>query len=232
MSDFENRLACIDRPAIKKLLLELEEPCFEATLWKVAFPGERIDISRPLELYQNHFLLFHLLYLLQEEFRREDLYLHVHFMRIRPVPFPAQGRCRHFLDNMVRFCAAPCRDGSDYCNFHLDRMENGALEELSARTFYLDRENFTRLDGETARAFVSGSWEYLGNYERFRESFRILELPDSADLNLLKSQFRKLARQCHPDVSREPDRRFKELNNAYQVLLRYFSSVSGRSESV
>ena len=44
--------------------------------------------------------------------------------------------------------------------------------------------------------------------------------PRSATPDELKSAFRKLARQYHPDVNKEPDaeERFKEINEAYAVL--------------
>jgi molecular chaperone DnaJ len=53
-----------------------------------------------------------------------------------------------------------------------------------------------------------------------RDYYEILGLPRSASPDDIKSAFRKLARQYHPDVSQEPDaeERFKEINEAYAVL--------------
>jgi molecular chaperone DnaJ len=53
-----------------------------------------------------------------------------------------------------------------------------------------------------------------------RDYYEILGVPRSASPEDLKSAFRKLARQYHPDVNKEPDaeERFKEINEAYAIL--------------
>jgi molecular chaperone DnaJ len=53
-----------------------------------------------------------------------------------------------------------------------------------------------------------------------RDYYEILEVPKNASGDDLKSAFRRLARQYHPDVNKEADaeERFKELNEAYAVL--------------
>ncbi len=53
-----------------------------------------------------------------------------------------------------------------------------------------------------------------------RDYYAILGVPRTADDAEIKRAFRKLAQQWHPDVNRDPgaDDRFKELNEAYQVL--------------
>jgi molecular chaperone DnaJ len=53
-----------------------------------------------------------------------------------------------------------------------------------------------------------------------RDYYDILGVPRGADDDEIKRSFRKLAQQWHPDVntSAEADLRFKEINEAYQVL--------------
>ncbi|MGH6797788.1 MAG: DnaJ C-terminal domain-containing protein, partial [Roseiarcus sp.] len=55
----------------------------------------------------------------------------------------------------------------------------------------------------------------------FRDYYKTLGLERSASEAEIKSAFRKLARKHHPDVnpnSKDAERRFKEVNEAYQVL--------------
>lgn len=53
-----------------------------------------------------------------------------------------------------------------------------------------------------------------------RDYYDVLGVSKGADTKEIKSAFRKLARQYHPDVSQEPDAedKFKEINEAYEVL--------------
>lgn len=53
-----------------------------------------------------------------------------------------------------------------------------------------------------------------------RDYYEILGVPRDASNEELKSAFRRLARQYHPDVNKAPDaeERFKEINEAYAVL--------------
>ena len=53
-----------------------------------------------------------------------------------------------------------------------------------------------------------------------RDYYEILGVQRNASPDDLKSAFRRLARQYHPDVNKAPDaeERFKEINEAYAVL--------------
>lgn len=53
-----------------------------------------------------------------------------------------------------------------------------------------------------------------------RDYYEVLGVPRNADKEALKKAFRKLAQQYHPDVNKTPEAeaRFKEINEAYQVL--------------
>jgi molecular chaperone DnaJ len=53
-----------------------------------------------------------------------------------------------------------------------------------------------------------------------RDYYEILGVPRNASIDDIKAAFRKLARQFHPDVSKEAnaEERFKEINEAYGVL--------------
>ena len=52
------------------------------------------------------------------------------------------------------------------------------------------------------------------------ENYEVLGVSNNADKATLKKAFRKLAQQYHPDVNKSPDAevKFKEINEAYQVL--------------
>lgn len=219
MNDFSAKLQRLDFDKLKEHLQSLKSPCFESELYKIAFPQSRISGADPLELYQNHFLLFHALYKIQDELYLENKYLHVHFMRTSFVDYPAAGICRFYDEHVGRFCGEVCTEGADYCDYHLEIVGESEIEELSARYFYLDKKNFYRLNSETAEAFMRGTWETLKYYDDYRESLRILDLPESADIDMIKRKFRALAKVHHPDLGARSHERFNEINRAYRLLV-------------
>lgn len=55
---------------------------------------------------------------------------------------------------------------------------------------------------------------------KFKDYYDILGVSEDADEKTIKTAYRKLARQYHPDVSKAPDaeEKIKEVNEAYEVL--------------
>jgi hypothetical protein len=223
MDQFDERYQLLDRKGVEHLLETLNRPCYESELLKIAFHDPAIIRTEALELYQNHFLLFHLLYELQTEYASRNLYLHIHFMRTRLLPYPDKGACRYYLPDPGMFCKAESPDGGDYCDFHRRQLEN-EVDTLSIRYFYLDRDNFNRLDRETAESFMSGTWEILAHYQEYKESFAVMELPETSSLETIKKQFKYLAKKYHPDLGSESHKKFNQINRAYHLLLKMIPS--------
>ena len=55
---------------------------------------------------------------------------------------------------------------------------------------------------------------------KYKDYYKILGVERNADEKQIKTAFRKLARQFHPDVNKSPEAstKFKEINEAYEVL--------------
>lgn len=56
--------------------------------------------------------------------------------------------------------------------------------------------------------------------EGLDDTYKVLQVDPSAELEVIEAAYRRLARKYHPDVNRSPDaaERMKELNAAYNVL--------------
>ncbi len=220
MDEFSTQFALLDTEKIKSYLLSLSAPCYESELLRIAFPKLRIQDASPLMLYRSHFLLFHLLYRLQEDYCSQEKYLFIHFMRIFLTDYPEPGMCRWYDEHIGTFCKAGCSDQENYCAFHLPKMENYALDELSAKYFYLDTENFWRLDEDNAGAFMEGAWEMFNHYEEYEKSLQALGICGTPDREGVKRKFRELAKKHHPDRGAASHEKFNEINRAYRLLLR------------
>ncbi|MUM77074.1 DnaJ domain-containing protein [Pseudodesulfovibrio sp. F-1] len=64
-----------------------------------------------------------------------------------------------------------------------------------------------------------------------QECYRILRLDTGADLDAVKSSFRRLAFQYHPDISSEPgaNERFREVNEAYVTARKLLEETNGNA---
>lgn len=63
-----------------------------------------------------------------------------------------------------------------------------------------------------------------------KEAYSILEIPQSASPEEAKKKYRKLTKEYHPDINKDPgaEEKFKKINEAYQ----YISSGKGTSKDV
>ena len=54
----------------------------------------------------------------------------------------------------------------------------------------------------------------------FRDYYEVLGVPRDADTEDIRRAYRKLARENHPDINKDPaaEDRFKEISEAYEVL--------------
>ncbi len=224
MNEFRERLNQIDSEKLKGYLRSLESPCYESSMLKIIFPEFDLFKAGVLELYQNHFLLFHLLYKLQDEFQQEGQYLNVHFMRTFLTPYPEKEKCRYYEEDLNSFCRASCVENKAYCDFHFKKSETTALDMLSVKWFYFDTNNYDTLDEKSAEAFINGTWEIMEHYDAFKKSFDVLGMPETNDISLIKRKFRELAKQYHPDHGGKNHERFYEINNAYQLLKRLLAA--------
>lgn len=222
MDDFEKKINEIDKESLKIFLLSLKKPCYESELLKKAIKDINIMECDSLTLYQSHFILYNILYKLKDEFHKDNKYLHVHFMRTFLIDYPDKGKCFFYNEDLFCFCKNECKGENNYCDFHLKRIGSNNIDMLSEKYFYLDKNNYYKLNKETAEAFLSGTWEILAKFDDFKKSFKILNLPESADLNTIKRQFKYLAKKYHPDTG-EASNKFYEINNAYRFLMKYYS---------
>jgi DnaJ domain/DNA-J related protein len=220
MNDFKNKLDSVNINEIKDFLLSLTKPCYESELLKIAFKELNILNTDSLTLYQNHFVLFHILHILKSEFEKTGKYLHIHFMRTFLLDYPEKNRCRLYNDKLSVFCGSACVKNRFYCDFHFEKIKDNQIDSISEKYFYLDESNFFKLNKETIEPFLNGTWEILKNYDEYKNSFKILDLPESTTLDVIKKRFKYLAKKFHPDKGNAIEDKFKEINNAYQLLMK------------
>ncbi|MBW2036230.1 MAG: J domain-containing protein [Deltaproteobacteria bacterium] len=67
-------------------------------------------------------------------------------------------------------------------------------------------------------------------YDQITEARKILELPESATLQEVKRQYKKLMAKWHPDKSREKkeicEEKAKKINEAYKEIMNYCNNYS------
>lgn len=132
------------------------------------FSGESGDPD--FDLFQRHFLLFHLLYILGDKlYRKGDLLLSIHCLEIKLVS---------------REAAAGCEGLSPY-----DPL----------RSYYLDITELDRVDGAAVRAMLDDFYRRYHAYLHREDDLKLLGLEVDADLGEVEQRYRQLALEHHPD---------------------------------
>ena len=160
----------------------------------------------PLSLFRSHFLLFHLLYRLQEKWLNEKIgYLHIETLCIGLRPLESQSL--------------------------LPQQEAEAQAKL--RTYYLDENEYQQTQEQDVLDLLASFWTAFGqtdwqapDKEAIEEAKQHLEIDvDNWDEAIVTKQFRKLSQQHHPDKGGET-KRFQVLCHAREVLLQSLKTAS------
>ncbi len=219
--EFSSYLARMQLKKLREFVDALRSPVWECELMRVAFPEANLISGTALQMYRWHFVLFHALYRLADEYSRAGKYLHIDFMGTCLYERPAEKSCQVFVAEMTKFCGAACVDGFSACEFHRQNTDQMAIDRLSDRYFYADESNFSALAASHAEKFLSGAWHLLQNHDDYLLCLHTLDLPDGVTKEQVKKRFRHLARTMHPDISEHSSEEFAIMNAAYRKLLIY-----------
>lgn len=134
------------------------------------------DLSDSLNLFQTHFLLFHVLYRLQDRLVASgEGYLEISAMRIRLLPL------REITDAQLA-AADPLYD------------------------YYLDLNNLDETGRADVEDMLGRFWQRYIVQDHRAEYLAVLELEADADIQAIRAQYRRLAMQHHPDRGGDKER--------------------------
>ncbi len=146
------------------------------------------DLRDPILLFQHHFVLMHALYRLQDEWWEAD-----------------QG----VLDiSALHIVKRPL----------VDRGTQQLSVDRSLKDYYLGWENLNRESAESVQSLLDGFWKRLLGDVQAPEALATLGLDETADLPEIKTRYRQLAGEHHPDKGGDPDQ-FRQIREAYETLM-------------
>lgn len=219
MQTFKEILNTADKEAVHKCITESKDSLMESAILRKCFPKLNLFDASPIMIYRCHFVLFHILYSMQNIFYEDGRYLYIHFMRTGLHDIPKDGHCRYFDEELLMFCCLPSKEKMPSCKNHEKYFDDCAVSILSDKFFYMDESNFDLLDDETAGKFMDGAFELLRNGDKVAESYDILGLKYGENIENVKKAFREQAKKCHPDLNGVDDtEKFIRLNKAFRFL--------------
>ena len=142
-----------------------------------------------LVLFQVHFLLFHLLYRLQDQLLlqgREGLEIHCLKIRLTPKAAEPLG------------------------------LEPAAFDGV--RDYYLDWSRFESTGAQEVAQMLANFWRDFRNYRDSNEAYEVLGLEPDAGPQEVKKRYRELALETHPDRGGDKER-FDLVTKAKETLL-------------
>ncbi len=151
----------------------------------------------PLALFQAHFLTMNALYDLQQQYRQRNQFLSVTVLNI----------CLH----------KPKLDGE----IQRQAAEHLANSDAPLRRYYLDWDNFKGASNRSVDKLLDSFWRRFVAQDRRHEALAVLDLAEPVTYADIKLSYRRKAMQHHPDRG-GCDQRLSELNEAWELLKRYY----------
>jgi len=142
----------------------------------------------PLEIFRRHFLLFHLLYGLRDRLRQRQL--------------------GDVAIHCLKIVLTPLASG--------ESMLPAVNDPL--RAYYLDLEQSRTTERQDVEAMLDRFWRLFAGHEQRDQALAVLGLAGTADRKAVKSRYRQLALEHHPDRGGDPER-FRKVTAAADLLL-------------
>ncbi|MGD9386558.1 MAG: DNA-J related domain-containing protein [Thioalkalispiraceae bacterium] len=156
------------------------------------FFAEKAEATYSLNLFQRHFLLFHCLYVLEQQYQANGTgQLVISALEIRLLP----------------------------AINHTNKLHSSALTTPdSVRDYYLDFSNFENTGANEVDELLGKFWLALARHDARADALRLLGLTDPVNDNIIRRKYRELVMQHHPDRGGNI-KIIQQLNSAISKLL-------------
>lgn len=146
-----------------------------------------------LGLFRRHFLLFHCLYLLEQQYRTEQTgLLTISALQIRLLPYPAETD---------------------------DRQGSGSMTTPDpVRDYYLDISQLHSTGKDEVDELLGKFWLALARHDARADALALLGLSDPVDDETIRKSYRQQVMQHHPDRGGDTGK-LQQLNAAISDLL-------------
>ncbi len=158
-------------------------------------------LKEKLDLFQTHFILFHALYGLREEWRR----VHGEWLEISPLKI-ALGQ------NNVPENRTPGPKSAANLPLPVDPIAD----------YYGDLGNLFNTGEKQVEQLLNQFWQQYLHPQQKLSALKTLECASNDQASKIKAQYRKLVMQHHPDRQGDKDS-FLDIQEAYEVLKLYYS---------
>jgi len=151
--------------------------------------GEDAPAGSDLALFRQHFLIMNALYSLQPKFLDKGFKLCISALDIYLMPVGIDAGSALSTD-------------SDH----------------AIRAYYLDWNEFTASNQESVNKLLDSFWRRYLNQDHYQNALDVLGLTEDFDYQSIKTQYRKLASEHHPDKG-GCKVKFNEIREAYEVMI-------------
>ena len=182
---------------ILDILKQLDETIGEYELIKrleeqgIEFPID--NDSYEMAMFKKHFMTMNALYSLQQELVEEGYHLSITALHIRLEEIQSVSGSKELVDDA----------------------------ELKVRDYYLDWQHFNNTSQQDVEELLNNFWKKYYSVDKQQAALQVLGLDEGADWSLIKSSYRRMAAEHHPDRGGVQSR-FIEIREAFEVLRQFY----------
>lgn len=203
------------------------QPVLETTLLKEFFPFQENHFSTLNKtIVKQHFILYHYLYSLAVKLFNSNYILSVQSIYIHLFEKPEPQLCPYFYRDNQKFCNKAKEIDKKFCNIHQFEEEKLTkakyLSLCGIEQYYLNKENYKLLDDEYVDIINKAEKikDIAFHSKSLKTHFGNLNLDEDSSLAEVKTQYRKLVKDYHPDKTKDNFKlkQFYRIKESYEIL--------------
>lgn len=179
-------------------------------------------------LFHYHFSLYHSIHRLDCDLEAANSLFRVGLsLSFIKMVQREEDQCAHFYSNSYVFCHQRRKEGSKFCEHHLNLFKEKLPDVLDMRHYYMNFENLKKMEQADLENMIEHFYFYVDNENILHKACKILDVSLNCSFQELQNQYKKKVWEYHPDSNPNANLgKIQELNECYSIMKGFLGSTA------